>query len=216
MQYKPDMRYNNLHLTAKMSKYFVYTGNRQSCWSTWRKCVPDSPVWQTTFPGKKKHPAFRTLSRWQSACTHLHSVNSTVFSNNAYITPSFITVRNGGQMFETFLGGFTGRQTNRLFYKLVKQHNADSSVLVTPMSDADNKILMDNNRDCYYGFLLFGMQSNTSKSMCLSFNFSFSLNYFGLSRNGIKLMGEFGYGMKMSTFDTYKKKLIRTEAKTVK
>ena len=111
---------------------------------------------------------------------------------------------------------FTGRTTNRAYWKLRNAHNADRREIVTPVQRAHNDELMNEHRDRFYGFLLYGMMSNTTKSMSLSFNMTFSMNYFGLSRTGIQIMGDFGYSCKLSSFDKYKKLLVTKEANKVR
>ena len=122
----------------------------------------------------------------------------------------------GGSLFEVYLGGHTGRNTNRLYWRLRKEHNADVDDLVTPMKTDQNKELMKKYLDLYYGFLLYSMTSNTTKATQLSFNMTFSMNYLGLSRSGMKMLGDFGFGSKLSSFDKYKKQLVIKEANKIR
>ena len=69
------------------------------------------------------------------------------------------------------------------------------------MDLAINKKFMAKLENKFYAFLLYWLNSATKNTSCQTFAVSYMCSFFGLSRSGINLLGELGFGLKENNYD---------------
>ena len=102
----------------------------------------------------------------------------------------------GGELFEYYLRLFSSWTPNRKFNTAVNQRPAG-----TPYINAQvNNQLLESESAKYYGYLMYHMNSVSSKAKRQLFFSTFTSSYYGLSNRGVYALSKYGYGSKNTYF----------------
>ena len=111
-----------------------------------------------------------------------------------------MTVDKCGALFEYFTYTCGGYAAKRRMVSMLTAHGQPQSRLPTSQQQA----LIDENGVKFLGWLLMHMASIGAKGRKQMFYLTFLLHYFGISREGISHLHNYGFGISLTTFDSMK------------
>jgi hypothetical protein len=110
------------------------------------------------------------------------------------------TVDKCGRLFEYFIYTCGGYATKRRLVTALTAHGQPEARLPTDVQES----LVDECGVRFLGWLLMHMASIGAKGRKQMFYLTFLLHYFGISREGISHMHDYGFGISLTTFDNMK------------
>ena len=106
-----------------------------------------------------------------------------------------------GQLFVFFMSSAGSYTDNRLFSKLYSQ----SCTMDIPIDGDQQEYFINRCCGSYAGWLLYHLNAVGSTARRQMFYITFVSTFFGLSRSGVQLLKDHGYGVSLDMYDDYRK-----------
>ena len=119
------------------------------------------------------------------------------------VSACYLTVPQGGLLFEWFILQFCSDSVAAKFEKAVTDMFGEPM----QMSDADWDHFKENFSLKFAGFVYFSLLHRGVKANKQVFYHNFALRYHGMSRFGIVIQSKYGYGLPLTTMDTWAVKI---------
>ena len=105
----------------------------------------------------------------------------------------------GGYLFEYFMFTASSYSQHRIWTRKCNTMNEHQAIEI----GIQHKFIKDNCNS-FVGWLLFHIGNIGSNGGRQLFYLSFTCAYFGLSRDGLEALNQYGYGCPLSSYDEYK------------
>ena len=126
---------------------------------------------------------------------------------NELICVLFVLVPSGGWLFEYYMCCNSGYSAHRRWQTILRQHCGDG-IECMPQHFQDE--LIKDNGVAFMGWLLFNIGRMGTNGRRQLFYITFLNHYFGLSRQGINTLAQYGFGVTLDMFDVmYKNTELR-------
>ena len=115
-----------------------------------------------------------------------------------------------GFTFEYFMRTASGYAANKKWLREVARVQDGNA-----FDDSTQQHFWDTEKSMFMGWLLFHVNSIGSNGCRQLFYITFVSSYYGLSRNGVHTLSEYGYGISTDLFDKYRKQHTEMSANTI-